>query len=108
MHEHEFDLRDPLAALYRGVKALGVAAGSELERLLRGDGVHPRAAHVAGRLIRVLAELRLISVEPGIPALALASESPTSLELSPAFRIYTQRHQDGRRFLSSENPPLLA
>jgi hypothetical protein len=58
---------------------------------------------VAGRLIRILAELELVSLNRDLPALALASASPTTLESSPSFRVYAQRYEDGRRFLSSAN-----
>ena len=47
-------------------------AGEELERLLRGDGPHGRPARLAGRLVRVLAELELVSLDRDLPALAIA------------------------------------
>jgi hypothetical protein len=103
MHELEFGLRISLGALYRGLRQRGEVAGEELERLLRGDGQYGRPARLAGRLIRVLAELELVSLDRDLPALALAGSSPTSLERSPSFRVYAQRHEDGRRYLSSAN-----
>jgi single-stranded-DNA-specific exonuclease len=102
MHELEYGLRASLATLYRGLRQLGRAAGGELERLLRGEGPHGRPARLAGRLIRVLAELELVSLDRDLPALALAGAAPTALECSPAFRVYSQRYEDGRRYLSSE------
>ncbi|MDQ6779423.1 MAG: single-stranded-DNA-specific exonuclease RecJ [Actinomycetota bacterium] len=102
MHELEYRLRASLVTLYRGLRQLGRAAGEELERLLRGDGPHGRPARLAGRLIRVLAELELVSLDRDLPALAIAGTSPTALERSPAFRVYSQRYEDGRRYLSSE------
>src|SRR6266480_2069311 len=75
--------------------------GEELERLLRGDGPHGRPARLAARLVRVLAELELVSLDRDLPALAVVSEAPTALERSPAYRAYEQRHKDGLRFLSS-------
>jgi single-stranded-DNA-specific exonuclease len=102
MHELEYGLRASLVTLYRGLRQLGRATGEELERLLRGDGPHGRPARLAGRLIRVLAELELVSLDRDMPALAIAGAAPTALERSPAFRVYSQRYEDGRRYLSSE------
>jgi single-stranded-DNA-specific exonuclease len=78
-----------------------VVAGEELESLLRGDGQHGRPPHLAGRLIRILAELGLVSLDRDLPALRVVSESPTELERSPAYRAYARRSEDGRQFLSS-------
>jgi hypothetical protein len=103
MHELEYGLRASLTALYRALRHRGRAAGEELERLLRGDGPHGRPARLAGRLTRVLAELELVSLDRDLPALAVAGTTQTELELSPAYRVYAQRHEDGRRFLSSAN-----
>lgn len=103
MHELEYDLRTSLGALYRGVRALGRAAGEELEQLLRGEGRHGRPPGVAGRLVRVLVELQLVSLDRDLPALDVASEAPTTLERSPAYRAYRQRYEDGLRFLSGED-----
>ncbi len=102
MHELEYGLRTSLVALYRALRTRQRAAGEELEHLLRGEGPHGRPARLAGRLIRVLAELELVSLDPALPALAIAGVAPTALDRSPSFRVYAQRHEDGRRFLSSE------
>jgi len=99
----EYALRTSLVALYRGLKLRRKVVGEELERLLRGDGQHPRPARLAGRLIRVLAELELVSLDRVLPALAIASEAQTELDRSPAYRVYAERYEDGRRFLSSAN-----
>jgi hypothetical protein len=53
-------------------------------------------------LVRVLAELELVSLDRLAPALQMASEVPTELERSPAYRAYQQRFEDGQRFLSGE------
>jgi single-stranded-DNA-specific exonuclease len=103
MHELEYGLRASLVALYRALRARERVAGGELERLLRGDGAHPRSARLAGRLIRVLVELELVSLDRALPALAVASGAKTELDRSFAFRVYAQRHEDGRRFLTSAN-----
>jgi single-stranded-DNA-specific exonuclease len=102
MHELEYGLRASLVTLYRSLRQLGRAAGGELERLLRGDGPHGRPARLAGRLVRVLAELELVSLDRDLPALAIGGATQTALEHSPAFRVYSQRYEDGRRYLTSE------
>jgi len=103
MHELEYGLRASLVALYRSLRLRGRATGEELEHLLRGDGPHGRPARLAARLIRVLAELELVSLDRDLPALAIAGTAPTALERSSAYRVYAQRYEDGRRFLSSAN-----
>jgi hypothetical protein len=104
IHELEYGLRASLAAVYRALRLRGTAAGEELEHVLRGDGPHGRPARVAGRLIRILAELRLVSLDRDLPALSLVSSEPTQLERSPSFRIYATRYEDGRRYLSGAKP----
>jgi single-stranded-DNA-specific exonuclease len=104
MHELEYGLRASLVALYRDLRSRGRVAGEELERLLRGEGSQGRPARLAGRLIRVLAELELVSLDRDLPALAVASTAHTSLERSTAFRVYAKRYEDGRRFLSNVSP----
>jgi single-stranded-DNA-specific exonuclease len=105
MHEREYGLRASLVALYRALRAQLRVTGEELERLLRGDGEHGRPARLAGRLIRVLAELELVSLDRDLPALGVAGTAPTALERSPAYRAYVQQLEDGRLYLSSTNPP---
>jgi hypothetical protein len=90
-------------ALYRSLRQRGRVTGEELEHLLRGDGSHCRPARLAARLIKVLAELELVSLDRDLPALAIAGAAPTALERSAAYRAYAQRYEDGRRFLSSAN-----
>ena len=103
MHELEYGLRASLVALYRSLRLRGRATGEELEHLLRGDGPHGRPARLAARLIKVLAELELVSLDRDLPALTIGGAAPTALERSPAYRVYAQRYEDGRRFLSSAN-----
>ena len=104
MHELEYGLRASLVAFYRSLRERQRATGQELERLLRGEGPHGRSAQLAGRLIRVLAELELVSLDRDLPALAIAGTAPTALDRSPSFRVYAKRYEDGKRFLSSANP----
>jgi single-stranded-DNA-specific exonuclease len=104
MHELEYGLRASLVALYRGLRLRERVTGQELEHLLRGDGEHGRPARLAARLVRVLAELELVSLDRDLPALAIAGSAPTELERSPAYRAYARRYEDGRSFLSSATP----
>jgi len=103
MHELEYGLRASLVALYRSLRLRGRVTGQELEQLLRGDGPHGRPARLAARLIKVLAELELVSLDRDLPALEIAGAAPTMLERSAAYRAYAQRYEDGRRFLTSAN-----
>jgi single-stranded-DNA-specific exonuclease len=103
MHELEYGLRASLVTLYRGLRLRRRVTGEELERLLRGDGPHGRSVALAARLVRVLAELELVSLDRDLPALAIAAAAPTALERSPSFRVYAQRYEDGQRYLSSAN-----
>ena len=105
IHELEYGIRAPLVALYRDLRDHQRAAGEELERVLRGAGPHGRSAQLAGRLIRILAELELVSLDRDLPALAIAGTAPTALDRSPSYRVYAKRYEDGKQFLSSANPP---
>ena len=82
IHELEYGLRPSLVALYRILRPRRRVTGEELEHLLRGDDPHGRPARLAGRLIRVLAELELVSLERDLPALAITGEARTVLERS--------------------------
>jgi single-stranded-DNA-specific exonuclease len=105
IHEMEYGIRASLVALYRDLRDRQRATGEELERVLRGEGPHGRSVQLAGRLIRILAELELVSLDRDLPALAIAGTAPTALDRSPSFRVYAKRYEDGKRFLSSANPP---
>jgi hypothetical protein len=100
IHEREYALRASLTATYRALRAAGEAAGEELEMLLRGDAKTPRPAALAGRVLRVLAELNLVSLDPDSRTVTVPSAERTALERSEAFRAYQQRYEDGLRFLS--------
>ena len=100
INEQEHGLRTPLAALYRALRDSGGAAGEELEAVLRGDASRPRSPQLAGRLLRVLLELRLVSLDRDRRAVRLAAAERTALERSPAFRAYEHRREDGHRYLS--------
>jgi single-stranded-DNA-specific exonuclease len=102
IHQWDFALRDPLAALYRALRACRETGGEACEALLRGEGPQPRSAALAGRLVRVLAELDLVDFDREGPALrAVEAPERTALERSAAYRAYHRRLEDGLRFLSS-------
>ncbi len=100
VHEHEYGQRELLAILYRALRDRGGAAGGELEALLRGDAERPRSAAAAGRALRVLAELGLVTVDAAGRSVGVPAAGRTELERSQAFRAYERRHEDGTRWLS--------
>ncbi|MDX6721161.1 MAG: single-stranded-DNA-specific exonuclease [Solirubrobacteraceae bacterium] len=102
IHERQYDLRASLSATYRALRDAGGAAGGELEALLRGDPETPRPAALAGRLVRILAELHLVSLDPDSRTLTVPRAERTALDRSAAFRAYQQRYEDGRRWLNRE------
>jgi single-stranded-DNA-specific exonuclease len=105
IHEWDFNLREPLTAVYRALRAVRVARGEAGETLLRGDGPQPRSAALAGRLVRVLTELGLADLERGSLALEVADRPQrTALERSAAFMAYQRRFEDGQQYLTSSNP----
>ncbi|HEX7291502.1 MAG TPA: DHHA1 domain-containing protein, partial [Conexibacter sp.] len=101
IHESEHALRAALVPLYRALRDRGGAAGEELEALLRGDAAHGRSVAQAARLVAILTELGLVSLDRDLPALAVEEAGRTALERSPTYRAALQRHEDGRRWLVS-------
>ena len=102
IHQWDFALRDPLATFYRVLRAARETGGEACEALLRGEGPQPRSPALAGRLVRVLAELDLVDFDREGPALrAVEAPERTALERSASFRAYHRRLEDGLRFLSS-------
>jgi single-stranded-DNA-specific exonuclease len=102
IHEWDFALRDPLAGLYRALRAVASVEGEACEAALRGEGPQPRSAALAGRLVRVLTELGLVVLDRAGLALEVVDRpARTALERSAAFRAYERRLEDGRRYLNS-------
>jgi single-stranded-DNA-specific exonuclease len=100
IHELEYGLRPSLTALYRALRAAEGAEGDGLEATLRGDGPQPRSPALAGRLLRVLAELDLVIPDPQRRRVAVPAAGRTALERSAAFRAYEQRLHEGQQFLN--------
>jgi single-stranded-DNA-specific exonuclease len=113
----ELDLRPQLTELYRALRtaverppAIGAAparvAGDALQALLRGSGPQPRSGALAGRLLRVLAELDLVELERAPLAVRVPPPSGrTQLERSPAFRAYAERLAAGLAHLGPVQAP---
>jgi single-stranded-DNA-specific exonuclease len=99
--------RPTLIAVFRDLRQAGDAGGEELRRALLGDGPRPRGAETAARCFRVLAELGLVR---GVPAggggeVGVVSSEGTDLERSAAFRAYSARHEEARRYLEAHKQP---
>jgi single-stranded-DNA-specific exonuclease len=102
IHQWDYALREPLAAVFRALRGARQTGGEALEAVLRGEGPQPRSAALAGRLVRILTELELAVLDREGPALTVA-EAParTALEHSAAYRAYHLRLEDGLRYLTS-------
>ena len=103
IHESEHALRAALVPLYRALRDRGGAAGEELEALLRGDATHGRTVAQAARLVAILTELGLVSLDRDLPALAVVDVGRTELERSPTFRAAMQHDEDGRTWLKAQD-----
>jgi single-stranded-DNA-specific exonuclease len=102
IHEWEYSLREPCAAVYRALRDGGGSRGEALESVLRGNGAQPRTAAVAGRIVRILCELGLAILDRAELGLDLAAApGRTSLERSAAFMAYRRRLEDGQRYLTT-------
>ncbi len=102
IHEWEYGLRDPLASVYRALRAAGPTRGEASVAVLRGGGSQPRTPALAGRIVRILSELGLVVLDRGGLGLDLpAAPAGTSLEHSAAFVAYGRRLQEGRTFLTA-------
>jgi single-stranded-DNA-specific exonuclease len=98
--EQELPLRGSLVDCYRALRDGGGAAGGELEAVLRGDRGAPRSAERAGRVLRVLVELGLVTLDrAACSASVTGSGERVSLEQSPAYRAYQRQLQDGAQSL---------
>jgi single-stranded-DNA-specific exonuclease len=95
--------RAVLAGVFRDLRDAGdeEVGGEALYAALRGDGPHPRAPQAAARCLRVLTELELVQGEParGGGGVRVVSSERTDLERSTAYRAYSARYQEGRKYL---------
>jgi single-stranded-DNA-specific exonuclease len=97
VHERDLDLRQALRALYAALRrAQGGGSGGTAALA----DAHPV---VAGRCLRVLAELDLVDVD-GERIAVPPPAGRTALERSPSFVAYERRLEEGRRWLSRATP----
>jgi hypothetical protein len=101
IHESEHGLRAALVPLYRALRGCGSAAGEELGALLRGDGTHGRSVGQAARMVAILTELDLVSLDRDLRALTVRDAERTALERSATYRAAMERYEDGRRWLTA-------
>jgi single-stranded-DNA-specific exonuclease len=99
--------RETLIGAFRDLRAAGEVGGEELRAALRGGGSQPRSAETAARCVRVLTELNLLRGAPagGDGEVGVVSSEGTDLERSPAFRDYSARHEEARRYLEAHKHP---
>jgi single-stranded-DNA-specific exonuclease len=98
----EWELRGPIAELWRGLREAGGELASEpLRALLAGRSRHPRPPEVAARCLAAVCELGLCewSAADTTPSLRVLSSKGTQLERSRAYAACVARHQEGDRFL---------
>ena len=101
----ELDLRPHLEAVYRALLAAPELGGEPLAGVLRGAAEPSRTGALAGRLLRVLEELGLVTVDRAPLAVRLVPRAArTELERSPAFRAYRRRLADGVAALGTRPP----
>jgi single-stranded-DNA-specific exonuclease len=114
--EHRFALtvlearhaqRRGVAAMFRDLRDAGEVSGEELRKALVGGGSHPRAPEAAARCFRVLAELNLVRGAPegGAGTVGVVSSEGTELERSAAYRAYSARYEEGKRYLERRKHP---
>jgi single-stranded-DNA-specific exonuclease len=114
--EHRFALavlesrhaqRGEVAAMFRDLRDAGAVSGEELWRALLGSGAHPRDPETAARCFRVLTELGLAQGAPagGAGTVGVVSSERTELERSAAFRAYSARYEEGKRYLERRRHP---
>lgn len=96
--EHDAVSRPELMALYAALRA---APAQPLADVLLGDRDAPRTPSHAGRLLRVLSELGLLTLDRATGAWELPPAERTDLDRSAAYRAYDARLQEGRAWLTS-------
>jgi single-stranded-DNA-specific exonuclease len=99
VHDLQYGLREPLAALYRALRDAGGAREEGLETLLRGADPNERSGAFAGRLLRVLRELELVTVDREHEEVTAPAGRRTELEASGAYREYSRRREEGLTYL---------
>lgn len=105
--EAQLAQRPALIAAFRDLREAGEASGEPLREALAGAGQRRRGPEAAARCFRVLAELELVRGTPdeGDGTVGVVSSEGTDLERSQAFRAYSARFEEGRRFLEGNRQP---
>ena len=105
--DDELGMGRPLRDVFRSLARAESAEGSELREALTGDGDHPHGPELAARCVRVLHELELIVWDPKSRerSLSVVSSEHTNLQRSGAFRAYSARLEEGKRYLASLRQP---
>jgi hypothetical protein len=105
--EEHLARRPTLIAVFRDLREVGEASGEPLREALAGAGARARGPETAARCFRVLSELGLVDGAPdrGRGEVGVVSSEGTDLERSAAFRAYSARFEEGRRYLEGHKQP---
>ena len=104
--EHQHGLRPHLTEVYRALEALDPPECPIPRSALDGAGRHPRGAFLAGRCMKVLAELDLARFQgsSGTVSCTITNGKRAELERSETFRACSAAGEEGLRYLSSLTP----
>lgn len=102
----QWPTREAVGAAYRALRERRDWSGKDLREALSGSGRHPLCPEAAARRFRVLAELDLLQGAPesGAGAVRVVSSERTDLQRSAAFRAYSERLSEARRFPTRPKP----
>lgn len=105
--EAQMARRPALVGVFRDLREAGEATGEGLLDALQGGGNRLRGPEAAARCFRVLSELNLVRGAPegGAGTVGVVSSEGTELERSAAFRAYSARYEEGKRYLERRKHP---
>jgi len=101
--EHEYDLRDPLIKVYRHLEpGTNYPLDETTERLLLAGGKYLRQPTMVARCLKILEELKLVSIEDKTeqPKLTLLAANKTELDRSATFLATQTFYRECLQFLS--------
>jgi single-stranded-DNA-specific exonuclease len=101
--EQQLGMRQPLRNAFRGLCKVRSPNEGELRGALEGGGEHPHSPELAARCVRVLRELELVVVDSSGHEWSprVVSSEHTQLERSAAYRAYSARFEEGKKYLAS-------
>jgi single-stranded-DNA-specific exonuclease len=101
--DHEVGMRQPLRDVFRGLCKAKSTDPEALREALCGYGDHHNSPELAARCMRVLRELELVAGVAGDHEWSprVVSSEHTQLERSGAFRAYSSRFEEGKKYLAS-------